>query len=433
MKKLTYKNALQKIKAIRNFGSKPGLSRIKKLLELIDNPQDNLKFIHIAGTNGKGSVSFLTASVLKESGYKVGLYTSPEIFDFRERITLGGVKISKNKVCELMEFFKPLIRATYFKDDPITEFELTTAMAFKYFCDEECDIVVLEAGLGGALDATNVIKKPVCSAITSVSFDHTHVLGNTLQKIAKEKLGIVKRGCPLVLGDIPKKLYADAIKAAKSHNSKLYFSKDVEIKNAELNIPSGISFEYKNIKIKTPLLGMHQIKNFANVLSILSLLPKNLKITQKALIKGFKKVKIPCRMEIAKKNPLIILDGAHNEESVHALAEFIKNYLYKRYYLIGILGMYKDKDYKSAISLSVPLFNELLTINPKSNRALPLDEITNCSLKLNKNTLAFKQISKAVSYAIEKSKKEQNTAIIAFGSFSIMNDIKKALSKIKNI
>lgn len=427
MKKLTYKEVLKKIKKIRNFGSKPGLNRIKKFLSIIGNPQNNLKFIHIAGTNGKGTTAFLTASVLKEAEYKVGLYTSPEIFDFRERITINGKMIPQNKICEIMALFEPILTSSEFISDPITEFELTTALAFKYFFDENCDIVVLETGLGGKLDATNVIKNPLCSVITSISFDHTHILGNTLEKIATEKLGIVKKECPLVLGgSAPESIQNIAKETADLNHSKLYFSKDVLLQNVKLSIPSGISFEYKNIKIKTPLLGIHQIKNFRTVLKIFEILNEKLKISEKAVIDGFKNIKIPCRLEVINENPLIILDGAHNEESISALIDFIKNYLYKKYHLIAIIGMYMDKDYETAISLSAPIFDNILTVEPKSDRALSLQKITNYCLKINKNTIAFEKIDNAVLYALKESKEYKNTAIIAFGSFSIMHNVKNA-------
>lgn len=433
MKKLNYKQVLEKIKKIKNFGSKPGLSRIKKFLDLVGNPQDNLRFIHIAGTNGKGSVSFLTASILKEAGYKVGLYNSPEIFDFRERIKINGNMIPESKICEIMTIFDPVLARGEFIFDPITEFELITAMAFKYFFDEKCDVIVLETGLGGKLDATNVIKKPLCSVITSISLDHTHVLGNTLEKIAEEKLGIVKRNCPIILGEnISEGIQKTAKKTADLNHSKLYFSESTSLKNVELSIPSGISFEYKNMKISTPLLGIHQTKNFAIVLNICSILQESFKIPNQAIIEGFKNIKIPCRLEIVSKNPLIILDGAHNEESAKALADFIKKYLHENYYLIGILGMYKDKDYETVISLSAPLFDNILTVEPKSDRALALKNITACSLKYNKSTLPCEKINDAISYALEEAKKQKNSAIIAFGSFSIMHDIKKSLNKTKN-
>ncbi len=432
MKKLTYKEVLEKIKKVKNFGSKPGLERIRRFLELIGNPQDNLKFIHVAGTNGKGTVCFLTASVLKEAGYKVGRYTSPEIFDFRERITINGKMIPKDKISQIMAFFEPILAHPEFKNDPITEFELTTAIAFKYFWDEKCDIVVLETGLGGRLDATNVIKNPLCSVITSISLDHTHVLGNSLEKIAIEKLGIVKKNCPLVIGsNLPENIHKITKETAAKNHSKIYFSENLALKNVELSLPSGISFEYENMKISTPLLGIHQIKNFATVLNILSVISGKIKISQESIIEGFKNIKIPCRLEVISKNPLIILDGAHNEESAAALADFIKNYLYKKYYLIGILGMYKDKDYKTVIPLSASLFDEIITVEPKSERALPLEEITAYCLKLGKNTTACKKISDAAVYALKKSKNHKNSAIIVFGSFSIMHEVKKAWHKTK--
>ena len=430
MRKLTYKEVLKKIKKIKNFGSKPGLERIEKFLDVIENPQNNLKFIHVAGTNGKGSVCFLTASILKEAGYKVGLYTSPEIFDFRERIKINEKIIPKNKISEIMAFFEPVLMSPEFSRDPLTEFELTTAMAFKYFFDEKCDVVVLETGLGGKLDATNIIKNSLCSVITSLSLDHTHILGNTLEEIAKEKLGIVKKECPLILGgSVPENIKKIALEISDINNSELYFSKDISIQNVRLSVSSGISFTYKNMKIETPLLGIHQIKNFETVLNIFEVLKEKIKISEKDIIFGFKNISISCRMEVISANPLIILDGAHNPESVEALADFIKDYLYKKYYLIGIVGMYKDKDYKTIVSLSAKFFDEILSVEPKSSRALSLEKITNNFLRFNKNTIAFEDIKNATLYSLKKANSQKKCAIIVFGSFSIMHDIKNTIYK----
>ena len=197
---MNYDEAIKKINSLNKFGSRLGLERVKKFLNMIGNPQDSLKFVHVAGTNGKGSVCFMLSSVLKESGYKTGTFISPHIEDLRERIQINGKLISKSKICEILEYLEFYLNDSIFDSDPITEFELTTIMAFKYFKDENCDIVILETGMGGRLDATNVIKKPLCSVITTISLDHTKILGDTVLEIAKEKFGIIKPDSTVVIG-----------------------------------------------------------------------------------------------------------------------------------------------------------------------------------------------------------------------------------------
>ncbi len=427
MKKLTYETAISKIKKIQNLGSKPGLERIKKLLSLINNPQNNLKYIHIAGTNGKGSVSYMTASILKESGYKVGLYTSPSITDFRERIQINGKLISKKKVSELIEFFEPFLNEFEKSKNPITEFELTTAMAFKYFNDEKCNIVILETGLGGKLDATNVIEKSLCSVITSVSLDHTQILGDTLEKISSEKLGILKAESPLVLGpNVDKSVYNQSLKIAKKLNSTVYLSKVSDLTNINLSLKKGTSFKYKNLNLKSPLLGLHQLENISTVLKIFETIKKVFYISEKSLKNGFLKTKIPCRLEIINKSPLVILDGAHNPAGANTLADFIKTYFPKNTNLIGIVGIYKDKDYISIISKTAPLFDKIIAVSPPSERALPLEIITNEIKKYNKNVTPCHTIKQAFQTAHDLSKTNCcNSPIIAFGSFSIMKEIKE--------
>ena len=186
---MTYEQAILKIKNLEKFGSKPGLERVRKLLELIGNPQEKLKFIHVAGTNGKGSVCFMLASILKECGYKTGLFISPSIMDFRERISVNGEMIPENDLCEILEKLEKF--KSEFSEDPLTEFEITTVMAFEYFSRVKCDVVVLETGMGGRLDSTNVIKAPLCAVITTVSLDHTNFLGKNINEIATEKLELL--------------------------------------------------------------------------------------------------------------------------------------------------------------------------------------------------------------------------------------------------
>ncbi len=430
MSNLNYEKAIIKIKSLLKFGSKPGLRRIKKLMQMIGNPQDNLKCIHIAGTNGKGSVSFAAASILKENGYKAGLYTSPSIMDFRERIQINNKMISKKNICKLMEFFEPFLNKPEFASDPITEFELTTAMAFKFFSDEKCDIAVLETGMGGKLDATNIIKAPICCAVTSVSLDHTQILGNTIEKIASEKLGIIKPDCPVVLGpDMYDSVYKIALSVTQKLKSPIFTAKIPEIENIRYSLDNGTSFTYKNIKITTPLLGEHQIKNIATVLKIISVISQKIKTSEKAIVNGLKKIYIPCRFEIVSHSPLIILDGAHNPAGAEALALAIQTYL-KGKNLIGIIGMFKDKDTDAIISKSAPLFNKIFTVEPPSGRAFSLLEITKAVKARNSNTCACDSISNAVKTAVAQS--DLQSAVIIFGSFSIMKEAKNFIKTCKN-
>lgn len=425
-----YNDAIYKIKSLEKFGSKLGPDRIKKLLDLIGNPQENLKCIHVAGTNGKGSTCCFVSSVLKESGYKVGLYSSPSIYDFRERIQINGENISKMEVCNLVKFFEPLLNDKCFKNDPITEFELVTAMAFKYFFDKNCDYVVLETGMGGTFDATNIISKPICAAITSVSLDHTHVLGSTEQEIAKEKLGIMKKNSKIILADNMQNFVYDlAQRMAKKLDCKIYRASLNDIKNVNSEIYSGIEFEYRNLFLKTKFLGEHQIQNISTALKILETVESVERKKLYGIEEGFLNASLPCRLEVVSKRPLIILDGAHNPAGAKTLFDFIEEYL-KNKKIIGIVGMLKDKDYVGVLSKLAPVFSKIFTVMPSGNsRALSLEKVTNICENYNKNTFSYQNISSALKLALESSS-EKDSAIIVFGSFSIMKDIKKEVNKL---
>jgi dihydrofolate synthase / folylpolyglutamate synthase len=394
---------------------------------MIGNPQDDLKCVHIAGTNGKGSVSFMIASILKESRFKTGLYTSPSIMDFRERIQTNGKMIPKKKICELIKFFEPFLKSREFINDPVTEFELTTAMAFKYFSDEKCDISVIETGMGGKLDATNVIKNPLCCAVTSVSLDHTEILGNTIEKIAKEKFGIIKSGYPVVLGPcMDDSVCKIAESTALNLKSPIFTAQTQEIQNIKYSLTDGTSFMYKNMSLNTPMLGKHQVTNMATVFKIIDVIGQKLSISPKAIKIGLKKTHVPCRFEVLSHSPLIILDGAHNPAGAETLVSAIKTYL-KRKKLIGIIGMFKDKDVNGVISKSVRFFSKIITVEPQSKRALSLSEITKAVKAYNPTVLPCQSVSDAIELAVSQS--DSRSAIVIFGSFSIM---KEARNFIKN-
>lgn len=396
-------------------------------MSLVSNPQNNLKFIHVAGTNGKGSTCALISYVLSEAGYKTGLYISPSVMDFRERIQINSSLISQKKVCELVSFFENYANMEEFKNDNITEFEFTTAMAFKYFCDEKCDLVVLETGLGGRLDATNIIEKSICSVITSISKDHTKILGKTLSEISKEKSGIIKNSCPIVLGpEIPDEAKTEIFAKAENCLSPVFTANLGQLKDVVCLPCEGMYFKYRDLELKTRLLGFHQLKNISTALKVIDVIKEQFEISDDSLFKGILKAYMPCRLEIIKTKPLIILDGAHNPDGARYLKEFI-NTFFKRKNILGIIGIFKDKDYNTVIKETAPLFNKIHTVEPYNKRALPLKEITEIVNLYNSNVKSFKDISSAVKEAIEHS--SNYDAIIAYGSFSIMKEIKDTVSK----
>lgn len=396
---IDYKDALKFISNTQKFGSKLGLENIKYLLGLMGNPQDKLKFIHIAGTNGKGSVSAMCASILKEAGYKTGLYISPFVIKFNERISINGNMISDEDIAKtarvVHSHIKTMIEAG--KNHP-TEFEIITAMAFYYFAANNCDYVVLEVGLGGRLDATNIIKNPLVSVITSISFDHTKQLGDTLDKIAYEKCGIIKQDCNVVSYPAQKKEALEVIKQVCSKKNS-----SLTIAQSPSNIilaPNGNTFDcgkYKNIK--TRLAGEYQAYNGATVIAVTEVLKKcGIAITDSQMYLGIQNAFWPGRFEILKKRPMIILDGAHNLSGAVMLKDsLLKIAKDKKIHLV--MGMLKDKEYKQCSDiLSSIAFSFTATSVNESHRTANANEISKYAKC--KNIAVIPDAIKAVDYAL---------------------------------
>jgi len=255
---MNYEEAIKKIDSLLVFGSQPGLERISKLLELMGNPQNNLKYVHVAGTNGKGSVSNMTASILDKAGYKTGLFTSPHITGFGERMQINFRRISESEIISQVEELFPMVEQLREKGTVITEFEFVTAMAFNWFSKEKCDIVVLETGLGGRYDSTNVIKAPLCSIITAISADHTAVLGDTLEKIAAEKCGIIKDNGNTVFAFQEKEVNDVVLKTVYEKNNVMYNPFRLPVLSTTIH---GSDVIYGELKLHIPLVGEHQIFN----------------------------------------------------------------------------------------------------------------------------------------------------------------------------
>ena len=364
---MTYDEALSYISTISARGSKPGLERITELMNGLGNVQENLKFVHIAGTNGKGSTSVMLSSVLQQAGYRTGLFISPYIMRFNERMQINGEPIADERLAEIIEQVKAVADTM---EDGATEFELVTAAAFLWFSQENCDIVVLETGLGGRLDATNIISTNECAVITNIGLDHVDYLGDTLAKIAYEKACIMKPERPVVCyASEPEAL--DVLKDyAKEHGNPIRIAKFEAIEGIFAGF-SGQRFRYGNSAVlEMSMLGGHQLRNAAVVLeTVKTLRGLGWDISTEALKKGFKEAHWPARFELIHRDPLVFADGAHNLQGVEVLCQAIRDYLPGER-IVCVTGVLADKDWKHMMDLLKDVADDFITVTPNSPRAL---------------------------------------------------------------
>lgn len=422
-KKMTYEGALEYIHSVCWKGSRPGLERTVELLEKMGNPQNKLKFIHVAGTNGKGSFCSMTANILQHAGYKVGLYTSPFVLRFNERMKINGVDIPDGDLAKITEYVKPL--ADSMEDAP-TEFELITAIAFEYFAREGCDIVVLECGMGGRLDSTNVIKDPLLSVITGISFDHTAFLGNTIPDIAREKAGIIKKNQPVLF-------CSDNAEAARVIKEKAYecASQYFEVDRSSFLLKStsldGSEFDfgaYKNVKI--PLLGSYQPHNACNVLTAVDILRGlGLDISNEAIYNGLSSVVWHARFERLCDSPTIISDGGHNPEGIDAAVESVKLY-FPEQKVILVTGVMADKDYSYMAQRMSEVGGMAFTVTPDNPRALPACEFAAVFESLGVEARACESVSDAINLA-RRTALEKNMPVICLGSLYMYCEVYDAV------
>lgn len=363
--------ALNKIYSMHQFDIKLGLDRIEQLLEMIGNPQKDLNYIHIAGSNGKGSTASFIASILLEAGFKVGLYTSPHFVKFNERIRINGREIEDEYIAGFISSIEnqiELLKPTFF--------EITTALAFKYFKEQNPDYVILETGLGGRLDATNVIS-PVASVITSISLEHTNILGGTIEKIAYEKAGIIKQGVPVFVGLVPEEAELVICRRADEVNSKVDLLKD-SIEPGKENVVISTATK-KNHLYKTGLTGFHQLQNAALALKVVDRVIgiSDFQIINNGLMNVVQNSGIQGRYEIFRENPRIIFDSAHNLDGVKTfIKEFSKEYSnYKERVLI--FGVMKDKDIEQMLRQLKPYFDKIYVTMPHYERAATIEELQN--------------------------------------------------------
>ena len=418
-------NAEQAIAYIHSVcwkGSIPGLGRTQELLEKMGNPEKKLKFVHIAGTNGKGSTAAMTASILSKAGYRTGLYTSPYIYRFHERIQVDGVEISDEDLTEITEYVKPL--ADSMAQSP-TEFELVCCIAFEYFYRKKCEIVVLEVGMGGAWDATNVIEVPEVAVITNIGLDHTEYLGDTVEKIAETKSGIFKpHGHGVVYRSTP---------SVEAVYERVCAERDVSLRKADFDdlvlkahTLEGQIFDCGSRKnLVLPLLGDHQLHNASVVLSIAdTLIGEGWNISEQNIYDGIRDVRWPGRFDIVCRKPLFIIDGGHNPQCIEALVKNIRDYLAGKK-VIALTGVLADKDYADMYKPVMPLVDRFVCITPPNPRKLEAEQLAQYLRQAGAQAQASESILGGVKQAMDLA--GEDGVVLCFGSLYSIGGIRDAL------
>ncbi|MGX4601366.1 bifunctional folylpolyglutamate synthase/dihydrofolate synthase [Faecalimicrobium sp. JNUCC 81] len=425
---MNYQESLKYIEETHKFGIRLGLDNMSRLLELLGNPQDKVKIIHVAGTNGKGSTCSFITSILKESGYKVGLYTSPFLETFTERIRVNGENIPKEDVARIVTLIREKIEQMVSEGYSYpTEFEIVTTMAFYYYCEQEVDFVALEVGLGGRYDATNIIKGSEVSVICSISLDHVNILGDTIPKIAYEKGGIIKENGTAIVYDQSNEA-KDVIKEiCKDKNANYIEVKfdDIDIKKSDIYSQvynaTIMGERYEDLEIK--LIGDHQVNNSILALSVIKYLvdTKGLEISEENIRKGLINTKWPGRIEKIKEMPIFIIDGAHNEDGAKSLAKAIdKNFKGKN--LTMLIGMLEDKDIDGVLEILMPRFDKAIVTTPDNPRAISSELLKEKISKYVANVVEKKEIEDAVNYALENS--NEDDVIISAGSLYMIGAVR---------
>lgn len=421
LKRMKEREALEYIESISGLGIVPGLDSIRELCRRLGNPQEQLIFVHVAGTNGKGSVSSYIATVLKCGGYRVGRYISPTIFQYRERIQAGGRCITKEALGRLMEQVKLACDEMVKEGLPQpTPFEVETALGFLYFKEKECDIVVLETGMGGLTDATNIVKNTVLAVLTSISMDHMKFLGKGLPEIAAQKAGILKAGCR-------------AVSAVQDERAM----EVIEAKAAELGCRLTVAEKASAVKyglekqrftyggfsgLEISLAGKYQVENAClAVEAIKALGEQGFPVKERALRQGLLQTVWPGRFTVAGKKPYFIVDGAHNEDAAKRLAESVEFYFTNKR-IIYIMGVLRDKEYEKIIALTHALADQIITVTtPDNPRALPAYELAREIAKVHPDVTAVDSLEEAVEMSRLLAGKDD--VIIAFGSLSFLGRI----------
>ena len=419
---MDYNKALSFIHSLSKFGSKPGLERVYRLVSLAGNPEKSLKFIHIAGTSGKGSTASYCASILKQCGYKVGLFTSPYVLDFRERFMINSEIIPKDDFGRLCEYLIPLVKKMNDDSQIITEFEFNTVLGLLWFKEQNCDVVCLEVGMGGRFDATNIIPPPLVSVITRIGLDHIAILGNTISQIAFEKCGIIKEGDVVSYPNQKDDAKEVIERVCKERNCTLYMPDLNSLSNINLKL-TGSNFNFEGESYTLNMSGEHQIHNAITAIYTAKLLEKKgFIIPQNAVKKGLEDVKCAARLEVISQSPTIIIDGAHNADKVRALYDYVKGFKGK---IVSVCGLLKDKDFETEAELMAPLCKKIITVTPDNPRALSAEEFKDICRKYCDDVECASSVSLGTKKAFESL--QNDDILLCWGSLYIAGEVRETL------
>lgn len=430
---MNYQEAREFIDQIQVRGSRPGLQAIKNLLELLGNPQDDLKFIHVAGTNGKGSVLAYLDGILREAGYLTGRYISPTLFSYRERIQAGGTYISREDFAEHTALVAKAMEEMEERDMVLpTVFEVETAIAFLHFRKMECDYVLLEAGMGGRMDATNIIRTPVLTVLTSISMDHMEYLGDTLEKIAWHKAGIMKRGIPVVSAHQEEEVAEVIFGEAALKGCRIVFVDPGEIREPVYGLEEQ-SFLYKDHgPLRVHLAGVHQLENAALAVEAADMLRyQGLEISGEQIRSGLERVVWKGRFTVLHREPYFVIDGAHNPDAARRLRASVEKYFAdrKKYYIFGV---FSDKEYDKIIDITADMAERIFTVEtPDNPRALPAGKLAKAVARVNPSVEAVGDIREAVKKAYAAAGRED--VILTFGSLSFLKEAEQAADQITGL
>ncbi|MBD3168980.1 MAG: bifunctional folylpolyglutamate synthase/dihydrofolate synthase [candidate division Zixibacteria bacterium] len=423
---MTYRETLDFLYSIERFGIKLGLERIRAYLDAIDNPQDKYPTVHIAGTNGKGSTAAFIQSILTAAGFKVGLLTSPHLVDFTERMRIGYRNCEENFVVRFVEKNRKLM-----DDIPVSFFEITTAMAFEYFAEKEVDFAVIEVGMGGRLDATNVIT-PLVSIITNISLEHTKSLGDTVELIAREKAGIIKPGVPCITASRDRRVRKTLREICKQRNSNLISVHDENqwlVKNLNFKGTNIEAFtrtrKYNNIFVGLP--GRHQLENALTALTAIEILRnRDVKITDRAVLAGFRDVKWKGRLQVLSEKPLVLADVAHNTACIEVIRDTIKE-LAPGKKIITIFGVLSDKDYNHILWDIQKFSQSIILTKPSSERAADPADLEEAAKTLKANFVVIPNVREAFQTALKKA--DADDIILLTGSHYTVGEVLSELHK----
>ena len=423
---MTYREAINYIHSIGWRGSKPGLTRIRELLAKLGNPQDDLKFVHVAGTNGKGSTCAMIESILRAAGYHTGLFISPYVYCFNERIQVDGQEIGDEELAELVDVIKPIAEAM---EDLPTQFELITAAGMLYYKKKHCDIVVLEVGLGGELDSTNVIRTPEVAVITSIGLDHTAILGTSVIEIAMAKAGIMKEGGSVAI-------------CGRNREAMLVFQMKAEKVGANIYRPRYDSIEFKTRTdekqvfsyasyddLELPLAGTYQLDNAALAITVAQILQeKGWDIPEEAVRKGLANVRWPGRFDIIHRKPTVLIDGSHNPQAIRVTMDTLRS-VYGDKKIIFVTGVFADKDYRTMMTELTPLAKFFVATQPVGERGLDAETLAHTVEFMGRMPVKVEPvIADACAYAWENADKDDVICVI--GSFSLVAPAREAFEKL---